>query len=484
MLTLPAQIAEAIAKSPVLAKPPIRFGVVLPEPIQPLREIRAAGFDAIVQMTDELMSIALNRSVPAALRRIDSAIPEGIDSTLEDEISDRVAAKHIEAEVISYPIGLSRRVTVELQASALLAQLSLSGVSVSHGIDPIASIRISVTLSVVTEETEASYASRVDSQSFRRAPPPFRDRLPVGSDPVTTEIELARLIIVISGPVSARVDEARFAIDTSLDFTTADVSMVGSSAWGPTVLNLLSPQIRGWGHREIAPQIRLFGDPPFSPIPEATRFDVTIAGAPSNQLGSTLIFGIETAAGSAAPDVTQVGASTGSGNFAFFATEPIMVGTILSRWRSLPQRWVELTVPFVVMREGVRREGSMRIRYELGDALGASMSYGTEYMSDNVLVSTIFRSQAVSARLGGRDVSGELGDLTTPRETHEMFTMFMDHSPVHHSNEMMENWLLAAGRHLLPPLLRPVSSSWKLLGNYEAIISKPLSAMVTRGVLV
>lgn len=480
--SLSAHMAEAIANSSSIQLSDSQLNFITPEPIQPLREIRGSGYDAIVQVTDELMLDALKHSLPNS-RAVDAPIPLDLEPALINEVTDRVAAERVEAEVIAYPIR-PERVVVDLRPSGLRAELSLSGIEVSHDIDPTILIRCRVELSVLATETTASYEARVDRSSFDRAPPPFRGRIPAGSDPVSTLVSLDSVQLTIEAPVATQVDVDRFQLDALFDFSAAELREAASSPWGPTALDLAAPLIRAWGQSEIAPSIRMFGNPTPASVPDISRFDVTVVGMPSNRLGTLLSFCLEVGPGTSAPQPDLVGAFTGGGNFAFYATSPVIRATVLSRWRSLPRRDMEWTVPMAIERDGVRREASARVRFEIGEAHWAGLSYGSEYMSDNILLRADFTSQALSARLNGEDITAELGDLATPQLRRELFRLFPDHSPVQQTVESVDDWLLSVGRHVLPPLHRPVELPWRLRGDFHTQVSTPLSAMLTRGVLL
>lgn len=471
--------AEAMVNSPDTPSNLLPRPRVYLEPLQPIRDIRATGFDAIIQMTDNVMRMVLSRGL-GSRRTVDSPIPTNLDQLLIEAVSDRVAAERIEAPVIAWPLR-PEQVEVDLEPTGLRASMSLSGVHVSQGLAPKASVRFSVTLAVTAAETAASHAARVHFSSFRSAPPPFRDQIPAGSEPLTAELEIATMLVVVSGPVRTYVDTNRFRIDAVLDFSSADVNSDSNSQWDSPILELVQPLIRGWGQAALIPTISLFGDPPSIPVPEATRFDVTVVGLPSNRLGTLLAFCIETAAGTSAPDPERVGAFTGGRNFAFFTTDPVIRGIVLSRWHSLPHRRLEWIVPITIQRDDTYKQGSARVRYEVGEARWAAMSYGTEHISDNIMVYADFSSQTLSARFEGRDITSELGELATPHESRELFRIFADNSPVGQVVEALDEWLVSIGRYVIAPLLRPVSSSWDLSGDYETHVSTPNSAMVTRG---
>lgn len=437
-----------------------------------------AGYDAMVQLSEAAMLAGLRRDlVGRAL--VSERDADALRAEERDAAVVAVAAEHVEAPVIAWPIA-PRQVRVELELHSVAVRLSLAAVRVTSGATPQATLTLSARVVATARETAASYASRVDRASFNRAPEPFRGRVPAGADPIEHEVLLGTGQVQAVAPLALAVDPGEYWAEARFPSAEATVTVSGGTSAFTTLLQTESEaMVAEWGRVAIGARAEFFGGVS-TPPPGITRFEARAIGTTvAGRSWLTLCF-IMTP-GDTAPSTTAIEPFTDGRTAAVFMTETVVTATVLVRWATIPRRAVELRVPLrLVGNDGDVVQGVARVRYSVGPASSASFRYGSDAIPDNVGIEAVIESRALSAELDGEDITSELGELASPRSEAQLFRAFSETSGVEQRLPELAAWLSGIGRHVMAPALRPLAAPWRL-ERFTASISTPLSSLICQG---
>ncbi|ANM29729.1 hypothetical protein ABI59_09295 [Acidobacteria bacterium Mor1] len=482
--TLDRRYAEALIGPGLPQLDPGVLESLLPAPVQQLSEIRATGFDAVAQFSDQaITSVVVGALRDEGLSTLDAPLPQGLDPALEDRIRDVVGAIRATAPVIAWPIRPGD-VPITFEADDLRIRARVRGTEVTQESSPSLLVRLTAAVVVRAIETAQSFAARVDLESFRSAPPPFRGRIPVDAVPETTEVHLGDVGVTVIAPIQVDSDEVRLRVEASMDTGRATTRADRDAPLDRMVAEHLGAQISRSGRLQVAPEIAPFGSSPSLPLAGISRLAATAVGVRSNRAaGTVLSIGMEMTGGTSLADPAAMRAFTGWGTAAFFSTEPVIRASLESRWARAAGRRATFSAPFNVARPGGgAQRGAGRVSYEIGGFESAWLDYGSDSEGDTVLVRAGFRSRVDSAVIDGEDVSSELGDLAEWREESQVYRLFPDRWPVREQLPEIDAWLLDLGKSVIPTLLRPFTYRY-ISGDYHTEVSAALGAMATRGVL-
>lgn len=455
----------------------------VPEPVQPLRRIGSARYDAIAQFGDRLLLDACARAISPGRGRIRIPVDEGVPPADRARIDAIAASVEIDGEVIQWPIAPGR-IPVEVRADALRLHVSPVSFSVTEGADARARIGLVATAVLETIETDESHARRVDVRSFRNAPPPFRGRVPAGSGPIRHDVELGVIETTVDCGIETLVDDLRFTAQPHAVFERAALHHTRDEVGIEFLVEALSAMIHGWARQPVSPSLRLFGGDLRSDVGAFSMFDVDTIGIPSNQGGTALALCVRLSDSGLPPEWSRVRPFMATGNFAFYATAAVMRAASRHAWNTFSARRYETSMAMHVLQsDGSRLDAECRVEYVLDRAATVELSYGNEDVADNIALTADVARRAVSACYDGRDITDQLGELASTSVRRELFRLLPDRSPVSQPIEAVDAWLRQIGRHVLLPLIRPVGEPWRIDGDYETQVSAPISAMVTRGEL-
>jgi hypothetical protein len=459
------------------------------EPVPPMRDIQAAGFDAIIQFRGDLLQQALWRDMRLLPVQIDYS--DARNSIIEAEIDRILNAEPVYGEYVAWPPG-PPRVLVDLEVSNYKVRFSTPKIQLEPGSPVRATVQWPITVDITAIETLASFNSRVDEASFADAPPPFRETLPKGLEPISVTRNLARGRVTSSKQIELEVEPTRYRVDAVFDYSDVDLTpLPGSDIFDELAEVFLRETIQdifgSMGRVAIAPTI-LLGGPlrPDETLNGITRFAaIPVATGSNDGSHQVLSICIETGPGGRATDINRVRPFTGEQNYAYFVSEHIVAATILNWWNRASSRMKTLTdtISIRIPRDdGTVDYGHAEMRYELKTLDAAVFDVGTETLPDSIVLSGTVESQVLRAWFRDREVTSDIGDLREPHTEPFLLHVYLFDAPFDSGDEEVDRFLNSLVRYIIRPTLNP-TDSWILQYDSTGSVKAPLSAVLTRGKL-